>query len=124
MTATGTSTQFKQTPSIAVIGGGPSGIAAAKNVLTAGFGEGLVVFETSDALGGNWVYREGVQHSSVYESTHTISSRYLSEYEDFPFPPGAPDYLPHKTLCQYFQQYAEHFNVPSKVRFHTQVLMA
>lgn len=79
-------TTKKTNPRIAVIGAGPSGITAAKNVLDAGLGDGLVVFEASDAVGGNWVYREDVQHSSVYENTHTISSRYLSEYEDFPFP--------------------------------------
>jgi hypothetical protein len=111
-------------PRIAVIGAGPSGITAAKNVLQAGLGDGLVVFEATGDVGGNWVYRENVQHSSVYETTYTISSRYLSEFEDFPFPADASEYLPHKYLCSYFQQYAKEFDVTSKVRFYTRVVRA
>jgi Flavin-binding monooxygenase-like len=114
----------KQCLRIAVIGAGPCGITAAKNVIEAGLGDGLVVFEKSDALGGNWVYREQVQHSSVYESAHTISSRYLSEYEDFPFQTDAPDYLSHKYLRRYFELYAENFQVTSKIQFQTEVCYA
>lgn len=120
-----------RTPRIAVIGAGPSGIAAAKNVLEAGLGEGLVVFEKNGAIGGNWVYQEQQQdggdtngHSSVNETTYSISSRYLSEYEDFPFPRDTADYPHRSVLCRYFQDYAEHFKVTDKVRFHTEVVHA
>ena len=44
---------------IAVIGAGPSGIAAAKECIQLGLGEQLVVFEKSDQVGGNWVFRDG-----------------------------------------------------------------
>ncbi len=112
------------TPRIAVIGAGPSGIAAAKECIQLGLGDALVVFEKSDQVGGNWVYREGSGHSSVYDTTHIISSKYYSEYEDFAFPPGAPDYPHHSHLRQYFQDYARHFGVTPKIRFHTEVLKA
>ena len=109
------------TKRIAVIGAGPSGIAAAKECIQQGLGEGLVVFEKSDQVGGNWVFREKEGHSSVYETTHIISSKYYSEYEDFPFPPGTPDYPHHTHLKKYFQDYARHFGVLPKIRFHTEV---
>ncbi len=111
-------------PRIAVIGAGPSGIAAAKECLGTGLGDGLCVFEKSDQVGGNWVYREEPGHSSVYDTTHIISSKYYSEYEDFPFPEGTPDYPHHSHLRRYFQDYAEHFGVTPKIRFHTEVLRA
>lgn len=111
-------------PRIAVIGAGPSGISAAKECIQHGFGEGLVVFEKSDQVGGNWVYRTDTGHSSVYDTTHIISSKYYSEYEDFAFPPGTPDYPHHTHLKKYFQDYAQHFGVVPKIRFHTEVLKA
>lgn len=111
-------------PRIAIIGAGPSGISAAKECLQQGLGEHLVVFEKSDQVGGNWVYREEPGHSSVYSTTHIISSKYYSEYEDFPFPPGTPDYPHHSHLRAYFQDYARHFGVVPRIRFHTEVLKA
>ena len=107
---------------VAVIGAGPSGITAAKNAMERGLGDNLVVFEKSDQVGGNWVYREDNNHSSVYDTTHIISSKYYSEYEDFAFPAGTPDYPHHTHLKKYFQDYAKHFGVEEKIRFNTEVL--
>lgn len=107
---------------VAVIGAGPSGISAAKECIQNGLGQNLVVFEKSDQVGGNWVFREDSGHSSVYSTTHIISSKYYSEFEDFPFPPGTPDYPHHTHLKKYFQDYAKHFGVIDKIRFHTEVL--
>ncbi|HNE24771.1 MAG TPA: NAD(P)-binding domain-containing protein [Leptospiraceae bacterium] len=109
---------------VCVIGAGPSGLAAARNAIQAGLGDGLVVFEKSGEVGGNWVFREGAGHSSVYESTHIISSKYHSAYEDFPFPEGTADYPSHKELRRYFESYATHFGVHGKIRFRTEVLSA
>jgi hypothetical protein len=111
-------------PRICVIGAGPSGIAAAKECIAHGFGDGLVVFEKSDQVGGNWVYRDVPGHSSVYETTHIISSKYYSEYEDFAMPPGTPDYPHHTHLLKYFQDYAGKFGVTPKIRFSTEVTRA
>lgn len=111
-------------PRICIIGAGPSGLAAAKNVITSGLAESLVIFEKSGEVGGNWVYREKPGHSSVYETTHIISSKTLSAYEDFPFPAGFPDYPSHKQLREYFESYAVNFDIPSRIRFHTEVTHA
>lgn len=107
-------------PRICIIGAGPSGIAAAKNMLQAGL-ENLVVFERNMEVGGNWVYSPRPSHSSVFETTHIISSKSLSEYEDFPMPAHYPDYPSHTQLKDYFQSYAKHFGVEQHIRFGTGV---
>jgi hypothetical protein len=57
----------------------------------------------------------------VFETTHIISSKTLSEYEDFPMPIDYPDYPSHKHLAKYFQDYARHFDLYSLIQFKTLV---
>ena len=104
-----------QTQRVCVIGAGPSGIAAAKNCIAAGFD--TVVFEKNTKVGGNWVFNAQTGHSSVYENTHIISSKVWSEYEDFPMPAHYPDYPNHRQLQSYFESYASHFGVIEHIRF-------
>ncbi len=107
---------------ICVIGAGPSGITAAKNCLEAGLD--VVVFEKNDKVGGNWVFNAKTGHSSVYENTHIISSKTLSEYEDFPMPADYADYPNHRQLQAYFESYARHFGVYDQIRFNHSVTHA
>ncbi|MDP1602202.1 MAG: NAD(P)-binding domain-containing protein [Legionella sp.] len=111
---------FNSAPRIGVIGAGPCGITAAKNLIQQGQ-TNFVVFEKNDCLGGNWVYDEENNHSSVYETTHIISSKRLSEFEDFPMPRHYPDYPSHRQLLSYFNSYAERFGVDKYIRFNTSV---
>ena len=69
---------------VAVIGAGPSGIAAIKNFKDQDFN--VTAFERCSGVGGNWRYNDPSGHSSVFETTHIISSKYTSFYEDFPLP--------------------------------------
>lgn len=108
---------------VCIIGAGPSGITAAKNLLQAGLTQ-ITLYEKSDAVGGNWVYSPRLGHSSVYETTHMISSRALSQYEDFPMPADYPDYPSHKQILAYFQSYADHFGVTPLIQFNTEVRRA
>lgn len=108
-------------PSICIIGAGPCGISAAKNLLEQGLSQ-FTVFEKNASLGGNWVFDESNTHSSVYETTHIISSKQLSSFEDFPMPDEYPDYPSHAQLLRYFNEYTEHFGVLPFIRFNTNVL--
>jgi hypothetical protein len=108
---------------VCVIGAGPSGITAAKNLLQVGI-KNVVVYEKGDQVGGNWVYAPRLSHSSVYETTHIISSKRLSEYSDYPMPADYPDYPSHKQLLNYFQSYAHAFGVTDYIRFNTEVCKA
>lgn len=107
-------------PKIAVIGAGPCGITIAKNLLEHNLTQ-FVVFEKNDQIGGNWIFDEQNTHSSVYETTHIISSARLSSFEDFPMPDDYPDYPSHRQVLKYFHAYAEHFSVKPYIRFNTQV---
>ena len=51
---------------VAVIGVGPSGITALKNLLDQGID--AVAFDRNQDVGGNWIYSEDESHSSVFET--------------------------------------------------------
>lgn len=104
---------------VCVIGAGPSGITAAKNLLDAGLQ--VTVYDFGKEVGGNWVFTEEESHSSVFETTHIISSKAFSQYDDFSMPDDYPDYPGHKQLADYFQAYARQFNLYPHIQFQTLV---
>ncbi len=108
---------------VCVIGAGPSGITALKNLIDQGLD--VMCYDFNSDVGGNWIYNENKSHSSVFEATHIISSKTLSQYEDFTFDdfePGLPDYPSHDQLRRYFQAYAAKFKLYAHIQFNTQVL--
>ena len=105
---------------VAVIGAGPSGIAAIKNFKDQDFN--VTAFERCSGVGGNWRYNDPSGHSSVFETTHIISSKYTSFYEDFPLPNDAADYPSHEELLRYFQGYTDHFDLEKNIKFNTEVI--
>lgn len=105
---------------VCVIGAGPSGITAAKNLRDAGLS--VVVYDRGKQVGGNWVFDDGAGHSSVFETTHIISSKRFSQYADYPMPEHYPDYPSHALLAAYFQGYARHFDLYPSIQFETSVL--
>lgn len=113
--------EVKACPRICVIGAGPSGIATVKNLQDQGITD-VTVFEKNDQIGGNWVYDEHNEHSSVYETTHIISSKRWSQFDDFPMPDHYSDYPSHVQLLEYFKAYTAHFNLAKYIRFNTQVV--
>lgn len=107
-------------PRVAIIGGGPSGLAALKVLRAAGL-DRAVVLEQGGRVGGNWVYHAEPGHSSVFATTHIISSKRWSQYSDFPMPADYPDYPSHAQLLAYFEAYASRFDLHPAIRFHTRV---
>lgn len=100
-----------------IIGAGTSGLAAAKNLKQHGIP--CDVFEKLDDVGGNWYY--GQPGSSVYKSTHLISSKPGTEYTDFPMPKDYPDYPNHWQVHEYIKNYARHFGLYELITFNTSV---
>src|SRR4029453_7345323 len=91
---------------ICVIGAGPCGLSALKNLLQAGF-RNVVCYEESSGIGGNWAFTADSQRISVYECSHIISSRRMSSFDDFPMPKHYPDHPSHRQLLAYFTDYAK-----------------
>ena len=104
---------------VCIIGAGPSGLPAIKNLIEAGIS--VTAYDYNSDVGGNWIYNENESHSSVFETTHIISSKTLSQYEDFPFSPEVSDYPSHEELRNYFQSYAKHFKLYQHIEFNTLV---
>ncbi len=115
--------QFEGNPRIAIIGAGCSGLAALKTLAENGLNN-LSCFEKNDRIGGNWVYTAGDGHSSVCETTHIISSKWLSHYSDFPMPDDYPDYPSHQQVLAYFQAYTQKFDLERFIHFNTEVQKA
>jgi glycine/D-amino acid oxidase-like deaminating enzyme len=110
-------------PRVCVIGAGPSGLTTLKNLRQAGLTD-IVCYEASDRIGGNWAYSEEEGHSSVYACTFLISSKRLSQFEDYPMPDCYPDFCSHAQVLAYFQNYARDFGILPFIVFGTRVCHA
>jgi dimethylaniline monooxygenase (N-oxide forming) len=106
-------------PTACIIGAGSSGIAAAKKLQDAGIP--FEVFEKSDRVGGNWVFRNRNGMSSAYRTLHINTSRDRMEYADFPMPRDLPDFPHHTQIARYFDSYVDHFGLRDKITFETGV---
>lgn len=102
---------------IAVIGAGPSGLAAAKHALEAGFD--TTVFEASDDLGGQW--HATAEHSGIWPGMHTNTSRAMTAFSDFPAPAEHPLHPSAAQIHAYLRAYAAHFGVTDRIRLNTAV---
>jgi len=101
----------------AVIGAGPSGLAAARALQKRGIA--VDGYEASHGVGGLWDITN--PRSTMYESAHLISSRTTTEFAEFPMRTRV-DYPGHRALKHYFQDYAEHFGLTALFRFDTEVV--
>src|ERR1700722_4797196 len=104
------------TGSVAVIGAGPGGLAAARWLLSQGFQP--TIFEKALMLGGQWTGRPGL--SGVWPTMHTNTSRVMTAFSDLEHGgdlvcPSNPDIL------DYLHRYAEMFGLPSHIRFGSRV---
>ncbi len=100
-----------------VIGAGPSGLTALKNLLAVGVPAECL--EREDDVGGNWYFDSAA--SSVFASTRLISSKTLTAYTDFPMPREWPAYPHHGQCLDYLRRYARHFDLVPHIRTHAAV---
>jgi len=100
-----------------VIGAGPSGLTALKNLLALGIR--AVCLEREDDIGGNWYF--GSAASAVFASTRLISSKSLTAFTDFPMPRQWPAYPDHARCLAYLRDYADHFALRDHIRTRSPV---
>ena len=111
---------MSDTRPVAIIGAGPSGLAAARNLDRQGVP--WVGFELADDVGGLWNIDS--PRSTVYASAHLISSARTTEFAEFPMPADTPDYPDHRRLLAYFRDFADHFGLRDRFRFGAEVVRA
>jgi len=107
---------------VAVVGSGPSGLAALK-VLTQ-FGFDTVAFEAGDRVGGQWVLGNASGTSAAYRSLRTNTHKGMSRFSDFELPKALPDFPSHEQMAAWFESYAKHFRVLDRIRFGVRVTRA
>ncbi|CAL5037989.1 unnamed protein product [Urochloa decumbens] len=103
---------------VAIVGAGPSGLAACKHLLAKGFLP--VVFESAGGVGGVW------RRTLATTRLQTPASAY--RFSDFPWPAdnaAADGMFPrHDQVLEYLAAYARRFGVMERVRFGCKVLAA
>ena len=106
---------------VAIIGGGVSGIVQAKWLLTHELGCRILLFESRSSFGGVW---DVSGPNGVMDCTFCNVSKYLMELTDFPWPDGTIDFPHHSDVLKYIKSYADKFivNTPVECYFDCHVL--
>ncbi|KAL6218035.1 hypothetical protein ACLB2K_011252 [Fragaria x ananassa] len=134
-----------QSKSVCVIGAGPSGLVAARELKKEG--QRVVVLEQNHDVGGQWLYDPNVEgedplgrnttslttthnshhkvHSSVYSSLRLGSPREIMAFTDFPFSVkkgrDSRRFPGHRELLLYLQDFCDWFGLRDFIRFNTRV---
>ncbi|KJZ73125.1 hypothetical protein HIM_07509 [Hirsutella minnesotensis 3608] len=105
---------------VAVIGGGPGGLATLKFLSKAHefFPIDPIearLFEAEAEIGGTFVHR-------VYEDAELVSSKYLTAFSDFRLPLDAPDFVTPQTYVKYLRDYVEAFGIGGSIECNSKVV--
>jgi hypothetical protein len=102
---------------VCVVGAGPSGLIAARQLRAAGVP--FDVFERHSDVGGIW--DPANQGSPMYRSAHFISSKYTSGFYGYPMPDEFPDYPSWRQLLDYIRDFAKAEDLYPHITFNTAV---
>jgi len=105
-------------PKYCIIGGGLAGLGVAKCLAQAEIDFDII--EQEDDFGGNWYASR--PSSKMYRSTHLISSKTNSQFNDFPMPQDYPVYPRHDLFLKYLKSVASHFDLYKRAHFEIRVL--
>lgn len=105
----------KMKKSVVVVGAGPSGLVAVKEMIAAG--HDVRAFERSSRLGGVF------SSAASYPNLHLTISNWAMSFSDFPDPqrlcyPSAEAYL------RYLEEYARHFELDEHINYYSEVSSA
>jgi hypothetical protein len=73
-----------------------------------------VVFEQGERIGGQW--SGDPNHSGVWPSMRTNTSRIMTSFSDLSHAVGSPTYPTNQKMCEYLEHYAELFDLTPRVR--------
>jgi thioredoxin reductase len=104
-------------PTVAIVGAGPSGLAAARYLKSEGFDP--VIFEQGRSIGGQW--SGDPRCSGVWPAMRTNTTRILTAFSDLSHAPGTPVYPTNQEMLAYLRRYAEAHELLPHVRVETRV---
>lgn len=96
---------------VAVVGGGPSGIVAAKELAEVGLRP--VILERSASLGGQW--NAGAPHSGVWPGMRANTSAAMTRFSDAPTPRAWPVFPRAEQVRDELVAYAERYRLPARL---------
>lgn len=107
---------------ICIIGGGASGITAAKACQEEG--HDYIIYEMHTTFGGLWRYRDEDVNglASVAAATIINSSKEMSAFSDFPPRAEYPNYMHNSRMVEYIEDYAKHVGCLNRMFFEHKVL--
>lgn len=105
-------------PRVAIIGAGPLGLMALKNMREDGLD--ATAYDSRAWIGGLWNYSED-NKLSVAEFTVFNSSKYRSAASDYPFPEDTADYPTWQQMHSYLNGYADHFGLRKHIKLSSPV---
>ncbi len=109
---------------VAIVGAGPAGLAAAKELLVEG--HSVTCFERSSTIGGIFRSNRDNDEPGVWANCHLTSSILVTSFSDF-FPNWESDrpfehrHWSSQEYVEYLEQYSVHFGVLPRIRFGTTV---
>ncbi|KAF2623050.1 dimethylaniline monooxygenase 2, partial [Macroventuria anomochaeta] len=103
---------------VAVIGLGPAGLVALKNIHEEGFD--VTGFDQNPYVGGLWQFTEE-DKTSVLQSTVVNISKERGCFTDYPYPEGISAYPTAAEVQRYLVSYTEHFKLEPHLRLNTDV---
>lgn len=96
---------------LCVIGAGAAGLVATRELLAVG--HRVRTFEARGELGGLW--------NDGYESLHLITAKNLCGLDGFPIPEDYPLFPHRDQIIEYFNRYADHFDLHPHISLETPV---
>ena len=98
---------------VAIIGGGPTGIGVARELVAGGVEVDL--YEAESDFGGVW--NADAACGRAYDSLHLISPKFNTQAPDFPMPEDYPPYPNHRLMLRYIRDFARASGLYERTRF-------
>lgn len=99
-----------------VIGAGPSGLVAAKYLLSSTNPHYKVtILEASDAIGGTFV-------NKVYDNSRLVSSKFITGFSDFRMKEECPNHPSTAEYVKYLEEYSSRFGITECIKFASHVV--
>ena len=102
---------------VAIIGGGPAGLVAARYLIGQGFEPKM--FEAHDKIGGQWEYTN--PSSGVWPLMRTNTARMVTRFSDLDYPEGTKTFPRNQQVAAYLRAYADKFGIAVRVELSTRV---